>query len=33
VAGVAACPFVPVIAWLVIRRHVVHEWTRHRREP
>jgi len=33
VAGVAACPFVPVIAWLVIRRHVVREWTRHRREP
>ena len=33
VAGVAACPFVPAIAWLVIRRHVVHEWTRHRREP
>ena len=33
VAGVAACPFAPVIAWLVIRRHVVREWTRHRREP
>ena len=33
VAGVALCPFVPVIAWLVIRRHFVRGWTRRSREP
>jgi hypothetical protein len=33
VAGVAVCPFVPVIAWLGIRRHVVRGWTRRSREP
>jgi len=33
VAGVAVCPFVPVIAWLVIRRHFVRGWTRRSREP
>ena len=33
VAGIAVCPFVPVIAWLVIRRHYVRGWTSHRREP
>ena len=32
-AGVALCPFVPVIAWLVIRRHFVRGWTRRSREP
>jgi hypothetical protein len=32
-AGVAVCPFVPVIAWLVIRRHFVRGWTRRSREP
>ena len=33
VAGVAVCPFVPVIAWLVIRRRFVRGWTRRSREP
>ena len=33
VAGVAVCPFAPVIAWLVIRRHFVRGWTRRSREP
>ena len=33
VAGVAVCPFAPVIAWLVIRRHLVRGWTRRSREP
>jgi hypothetical protein len=33
VAGVAVCPFVPVIAWLVIHRHFVRGWTRRSREP
>jgi hypothetical protein len=33
VAGVAACPFVPVIASLVIRRQFDRGWTRHSREP
>ena len=33
VAGVAVCPFVPVIAWLLIRRHFVRGWTRRSREP
>jgi Protein of unknown function (DUF3040) len=33
VAGVACCPFVPVIAWLVIRRRSVRGWTRRSREP
>jgi hypothetical protein len=33
VAGIAACPFIPVIAWLVIRRHFVRGWTRHGRQP
>lgn len=33
VAGVAVCPFVPVIAWLIIRRHFVRGWTRRSREP
>jgi hypothetical protein len=32
-AGVAVCPFAPVIAWLVIRRHFVLGWTRRSREP
>ncbi len=33
VAGVAVCSFVPVIAWLVIRRHFVRGWTRRSRQP
>jgi len=33
VAGVAVCPFVPVIAWLDIRRHSVRGWTRPSGEP
>jgi len=33
VAGVALCPFVPVIAWLAIRRRFVRGWTRRSREP
>lgn len=33
VAGIAVCPFVPVIAWLLIRRHFVRGWTRRSREP
>ena len=33
VAGIAVCPFVPVIAWLVIRRPFVRAWTRTTREP
>jgi Protein of unknown function (DUF3040) len=33
VAGVAVCPFVPAIARLVIRRHVIRGWTRRSREP
>ena len=33
VAGVAVCPFVPVIAWLLIRRHLVHGVPSHRRKP
>jgi hypothetical protein len=33
VAGVAVCPFVPVIAWPKIRRHFVRGWTRRSREP
>jgi Protein of unknown function (DUF3040) len=33
VAGVAVCPFVPVIAWLVIRRHSVGGRARRSREP
>jgi hypothetical protein len=33
VAGVAVCPFVPVIAWLTIRRDFVRGWTRRSREP
>jgi hypothetical protein len=33
VAGVAVCPFVPVIAWLLIRRRLVHRVPGHRREP
>jgi hypothetical protein len=32
VAGVAVCPFVPVIAWLVIGRHFDREWARRSRE-
>ena len=32
-AGVAVCPLVPVIAWLVIRRPFVRAWTRRTREP
>ena len=33
VAGVAVCPFVPVIAWLAVHRHFVRGWTRYSREP
>jgi hypothetical protein len=33
VAGVAVCPFVPVAAWLIIRRHFVRGRTRHSRGP
>ena len=33
VAGIVVCPFVPVIAWLVVRRHFVRGWTRRSREP
>ena len=29
--GVAACPFVPVITWLLIRRHLIHGVPGHRR--
>src|SRR5262249_43300570 len=33
VAGMAGRPFVPVIAWPVIRHHFVRRWTRRSREP
>jgi Protein of unknown function (DUF3040) len=33
VAGVVVCPFVPVVARLVIRRHFVRGWTRRSRQP
>jgi hypothetical protein len=32
-AGVVACPFIPVITLLLIRRHVIRGWTRHSHEP
>jgi Protein of unknown function (DUF3040) len=31
-AGVAACPVIPVTAWLLIRRHFIRGWIRHNRE-
>ena len=33
VAGVVACPFIPVITLLLIRRHFIRGWTRHSHEP
>jgi len=33
VAGIVACPFIPVITWLLIRRHFIRGWTRHSHEP
>ncbi|HTR92424.1 MAG TPA: DUF3040 domain-containing protein [Trebonia sp.] len=33
VAGAALCPFSPVIAWLLLRRHSVDEGPSHCREP
>lgn len=31
--GVVLCPFIPVITWLVIRRHLIHREPSHRRKP
>jgi hypothetical protein len=31
--GVVLCPFIPVLTWLLIRRHLVHGVPSHRREP
>jgi len=33
VAGAVLCPFIPVISWLLIRRHSVDEGPSHCREP
>ena len=33
VAGIVACPFIPVITWWLIRRHFIRGWTRHSDEP
>ncbi len=33
VAGAVLCPFIPVITWLLIRRHSVDEGPNHCREP
>ena len=32
-AGAALCPLVPVITWLLIRRHLIHRGLSHHREP
>jgi len=31
--GVVLCPFIPVLTWLLIRRHLVHGVPSHRRKP
>jgi DUF3040 family protein len=31
--GVVLCPFIPVLTWLLIRRHLVHGVPGHRRGP
>jgi hypothetical protein len=31
--GVVLCPFIPVITWLLIRRHLIHGGPGHRRKP
>lgn len=31
--GVVLCPFIPVLTWLLIRRHLVHGVAGHRRKP
>jgi hypothetical protein len=31
--GVVPCPFIPVLIWLLIRRHLVHGVPSHRRKP
>jgi len=31
--GVVLCPFIPVLSWLLIRRHLVHGVPSHRRKP
>jgi hypothetical protein len=31
--GVVPCPFIPVLTWLLIRRHLVHGVPSHRRKP
>src|SRR5205814_1517771 len=31
--GVVLCPFIPVLTWLLIRRHLIHRVPSHRREP
>jgi hypothetical protein len=31
--GVVLCPFIPVLTWLLIRRHLVHGVPSHRRTP
>jgi hypothetical protein len=31
--GVVLCPFIPVISWLLIRRHLIHREPGHRRGP
>ena len=31
--GVVLCPFIPVLTWLLIRRHLIHRVPSHRRGP
>ena len=31
--GVVLCPFIPVVTWLLVRRHLIHREPSHRREP
>ena len=31
--GVVLCPFIPVLTWLLIRRHLTHGVPSHRHEP
>ena len=33
VAGAVTCPLIPVIAWLLIRRHFIRGWPGQSREP
>jgi len=31
--GVVLCPFIPVVTWQLVRRHLIHREPSHRREP